>query len=86
MSDQFDPDDIAEIEAALKKVEIEETSVVCSYSEMTYESARNMIRTADIYENGEELVDRWHAATELIQFALTYIASIKEMIGDEPTG
>ena len=86
MSDAFDPDDVAEIEQLLNKAEIEETSTVCSYSEMTYESARKLIDTADIYLNGVDLVERYSAGVDLVSFALVFIESIRMMLEDgEPT-
>lgn len=50
----FNPDDLAEISARLRRAEIEETSTVCLYLEMPYTAAVTLVDDYETWlESGE---------------------------------
>lgn len=70
--DEFDPKDLAEIEARFERVEFEETVTLCSYVELPYATAQFLIEQADDYIENQN----WMAAVELLKFAITFIDTL----------
>lgn len=70
--DEFDPKDLAEIEARFERVEFEETVTLCSYVELPYATAQFLIQQADDYIDNKN----WLAAVELLKFAVTFIDTL----------
>ena len=76
--DDFNPDDMAELEATLARAEFEERATVVTYVEMPYTQAQELAEAADAYENG----DRIGAAMLLLAFAVQFCESLGVVLAE----
>ena len=76
--DDFNPDDMAELEATLARAEFEERATVVTYVEMPYTQAQELVEACTAYENG----DRIGAAMLLLAFAVQFCESLGAVLAE----
>lgn len=74
----FNPDDMAELEATLARAEFEERATVVTYVEMPYTQAQELAEASAAYENG----DRIEAAMLLLAFAVQFCESLGVVLAE----
>jgi hypothetical protein len=72
VSDDFRPEDIAEISASLERAELEETTSVCSYVELPYKAAQRLVDLSRAWVED----NNWYSALELLDFATQFADSL----------
>lgn len=76
--EDFDPDELADIQHRLDQVEAEEQSTVVTYIEMPYSIAAELVDTARSYKDKD-----WTSIPHLVYYALQLAASVEQCLRDE---
>lgn len=78
MTDQFDPQDIAEIEATLNRAEAEENTSVCLYMELPYTGAASIVQWyVDWTEGGD-----YTAFMKVLEFIHSLVGSLEMTLAE----
>lgn len=78
MSDNFDPEEIAEIEARFERVAREELVTICYFAEMSYETAKELVLMHKAWDADGDI----EALLALMEYLDNFLSSLAEVLDD----
>lgn len=71
----IDPEAVAELSARFELVERQQSMLLCTYCEMTFDHVKGLVDAADAYYE-----DDWGAIGELVRFSLSFAENARTVL------